>query len=87
MTLLWGKVFMTTTAHDAAGHIHDRSPVLIPPEMRDQWLDPGLTDPGDIRDLLSQVPEPMLQPYEVSMRVNNPQNDGPELVEPSALAG
>jgi putative SOS response-associated peptidase YedK len=36
---------------------------------------------------LSQVPEPMLQPYEVSMRVNNPQNDGPELVEPSALAG
>jgi hypothetical protein len=29
----------------------------------------------------------MLQPYEVSMRVNNPQNDGPELVEPSALAG
>jgi putative SOS response-associated peptidase YedK len=84
---LWTYTILTTTAHDAAGHIHDRSPVLIPPQMRDQWLDPDLTDPGDIRDLLSQVPEPVLQPYEVSTRVNNPQNNGPELVEPSALAG
>ncbi|WP_414004291.1 hypothetical protein [Pseudarthrobacter sp. IC2-21] len=27
---------MTTTAHDTLGHIHDRAPVIIPPDL---WAD------------------------------------------------
>jgi putative SOS response-associated peptidase YedK len=79
---LWTYTILTTTAHDAAGHVHDRSPVLIPPELRDQWLDPHLTDPGDVRNLLADIPEPKLQPYPVSTNVNNPRNNGPDLIEP-----
>jgi putative SOS response-associated peptidase YedK len=29
------------------------------------------------------TPEPQLQPYPVSTKVNNPRNNGPELVEPA----
>jgi putative SOS response-associated peptidase YedK len=34
---------LTTTAHDTLGQIHDRSPVIIPPDMFADWLDPGTT--------------------------------------------
>jgi putative SOS response-associated peptidase YedK len=79
---LWTFTILTTTAHDAAGHVHDRSPVLIPPTLRDRWLDPHVDDADEVRDLLDHVPEPRLQPYEVSTAVNNPRNNGPELLEP-----
>ncbi len=32
---VWSTVVLTTTATDAHGHIHDRSPVILPPEFRD----------------------------------------------------
>jgi putative SOS response-associated peptidase YedK len=80
---LWTYTILTATAHDAAGHVHDRSPVVITPQLRDQWLAPHLTDPGDVRDLLAQVPEPQLQPYLVSTKVNNPRNNGSDLIEPA----
>jgi len=37
---MWSTVVLTTTATDAHGHIHDRSPVILPPEFQDHWLDP-----------------------------------------------
>ncbi len=73
---------LTTTASDALGHIHDRSPVILPAELRDDWLDPTITDPVRVRELLAAAPEPRLQPYEVSSAVNSVRNDGPELLRP-----
>ena len=61
---------------------HDRAPVILEPNWFDMWLDPA-TD----RRLLG----PMLEPYEgalviepVSKAVNNPRNDGPELLPATA---
>jgi hypothetical protein len=36
----WLRTFciITTTANDLAGRIHDRMPVIIPPESYDRWL-------------------------------------------------
>ncbi|KDN21918.1 SOS response-associated peptidase [Amycolatopsis rifamycinica] len=79
---LWTYTILTTTAHDAAGHVHDRSPVLIPPKLRDRRRDPRLDDADDVRDLLDHIPEPRLQPYEVSTAVNNPRHNSPELLDP-----
>ncbi len=73
---------LTTTASDALGHIHDRSPVILPAVLRDDWLDPTITDPDRVRELLAEVQEPRLQPYEVSAAVNSVRNDGPELLAP-----
>lgn len=75
---------LTTTAHDSLGHVHERCPVIIPPDMYADWLDPGTTDKADVQQLLNAVPEPVLTPRIVSDRVNSVRNNGPELVEPAA---
>jgi putative SOS response-associated peptidase YedK len=77
---LWSVTILTTTAADALGHIHDRSPVVLPTGLRDAWLDPTITDHDQVRGILTQVPEPRLIPREVSTAVNNPRNNTPELL-------
>ena len=37
---------VTTTASRSIAHIHDRMPVIVPPEAFDFWLDPNV----DARD-------------------------------------
>jgi putative SOS response-associated peptidase YedK len=80
----WVRSFtiLTTRAPDALGHIHDRSPVVIPRELRSDWLDPSVTDSGSVRDLLAAVPEPLFEAYQVSTAVNDHRNNGPQLLEP-----
>lgn len=79
---VWSCTVLTTDAPDALGHIHPRSPVLLTPELAADWLDPALTDPARVRELLAAVPEPRLEPTEVSTAVNNVRHNGPELVRP-----
>jgi putative SOS response-associated peptidase YedK len=83
-TWLWTYTILTCTTQDALGHIHDRSPVVVPPDLRSAWLDPTMTDPATIRELLAAVPSPMLETYQVSTEVNSARNDGPQLIEPIA---
>jgi len=79
---LWTYTIVTTTTHDALGHVHDRSPVVVPNDMRDAWLDPSLTDLDTVHDLLASIPPADLEAYEVSTAVNSVRNNGPELVTP-----
>jgi putative SOS response-associated peptidase YedK len=74
---------LTTTAPDSLGHIHDRSPVVIPAELRGDWLAVAVTDLADVRELLSAVPEPIFASYEVSTAVNDHRNNGRHLVAAS----
>jgi putative SOS response-associated peptidase YedK len=78
----WSYTILTSPAADTLGHIHDRSPVVLPAgELRDRWLDPAVNDADQVRELLAAIPEPTLEPREVSSAVNSPRNNGPELVE------
>jgi len=79
---LWTCTVLTRPATDAAGQIHDRSPVLLPATFIDPWLDPTLTDRDDVDALLNSIPEPHLETYEVGTAVNSPRNNGPELLRP-----
>lgn len=71
---------ITTTAHDAWGHLHDRMPLTVPPDAWADWLAPGLVDGPEALDLLSLDDD--LDAYPVSTLVNAVRNDGPHLVEP-----
>jgi len=71
---------LTTQATDALGRIHERTPVIVPPDMREDWLDPHLTDLDLVRQVLDALPEPTLDTYEVSTAVNSPRNDSPDLL-------
>jgi putative SOS response-associated peptidase YedK len=78
---LWSYAIVTCTTQDALGYIHDRSPVVVPPDLRSAWLDPRLTDPASVRELIAAVPPPVLDTYEVSKEVNSAHNDGPQLLD------
>jgi putative SOS response-associated peptidase YedK len=73
---------VTAPASDALGHIHDRTPVIIPAALQQDWLDPSRTGLDEVRDLLASVPEPHLQPTVVGTAVNSVRNNGPELILP-----
>ncbi|WP_309931771.1 SOS response-associated peptidase family protein [Arthrobacter sp. 1088] len=64
------------------GHVHDRSPVIIPKDRFEEWLDPDLTAKADVQHLLNSLPESTLTPRIVSTRVNSVRINGPELIEP-----
>lgn len=74
---------LTTTINTPGGHVHDRSPVIIPRDRFAEWLDPDLTDKADIQHLLDSLPEPTLTSRIVSDRVNSVRNNGPEPLEPA----
>lgn len=73
---------ITTSANDFVRPVHDRMPVIIPPEAYDAWLDPKLQDPDAVLQLLRAAPNDALRVYDVSTLVNAPVNDVPACVEP-----
>lgn len=79
---VWSVTVLTSPAADALGHIHDRSPVIVPENLRSDWLDPKITKIESVQDMLAAIPEPRLVPYEVSTAVNSVKNTGPELLTP-----
>jgi putative SOS response-associated peptidase YedK len=84
---LWTYTILTCTTQDALGYIHDRSPVVVPEDLQAAWLDPKLTDPATVRELVAAMPPPVLQTHEVSTEVNSPKNNGPQLIEPVPRPG
>jgi putative SOS response-associated peptidase YedK len=79
---LWTCTIITQQATDLLGEIHDRNPVVVPPQLRERWLDCSSDDPAIAARLLARIPEARLEPYVVSSAVGNVKNNGPELIEP-----
>lgn len=78
---VWVRTFaiIATNANALAGEIHDRMPVIIPPESNDRWL--SMLDP-DPRDLLVPYPAGPMRIWPISTRVNKPANDDAAILEP-----
>jgi putative SOS response-associated peptidase YedK len=72
---------LTSDAQGALAGIHDRTPVVLPEEWWDQWLDPHTTGDQDLVDAAVAASRPLaaeLRFYEVAPVTGN----GPELIEP-----
>jgi putative SOS response-associated peptidase YedK len=78
---------VTTAANRTVAAVHDRMPVIVPPEAFDFWLDCTKVDAQTASALIAPAPENLLEVYEVSPAVNRTANDSPTLVEPLADAG
>ena len=70
---------LTTVPNDLMATLHDRMPVILSPDDYDRWLDPGITDPDEVQDLLKPYPGEM-HAHPVSSAVNSPRNNSPELL-------
>lgn len=75
---------ITTQANRLLEAIHDRMPVIVPGDRQARWLDPAFQDAGPLLEWLEPYPPGEMEMYEVSRAVNFPQNDSPELINPSA---
>jgi len=73
---------ITTQATDAAGHIHDRMPMVISRGAISDWLDPMITDAERALELLAVTEAQALEAYAVSTDVNSVENNNPSLLEP-----
>lgn len=77
-TEAWTRTFcvLTTQANSLVGDIHDRMPVILPPEAYARWLGP---DP-DPADLLAPFPPEPMAAWPASTRVNQARLNEPGLI-------
>jgi putative SOS response-associated peptidase YedK len=73
---------VTTTASRDIAHLHDRMPVIVPPEAFDLWLDCRNVDELTAAALFVPTPPGRLEAYEISPAVNPADNDTPALLTP-----
>lgn len=71
---------LTRDSVDLIRRLHDRQPVILTPDQFAAWLAPENTDRTGIEAILTSPP-PVLTAAPVGIMVNNPRNDGPELIE------
>lgn len=74
---------LTTKAGALLAPIHERMPVILPPDLEETWLDPSIREPELFRDLLQPYPDEELEVYEVSSLVNSAKIDTPACIAPA----
>jgi putative SOS response-associated peptidase YedK len=73
---------ITTSANSLMQSIHDRMPVILPPEARPLWLDPEFQGKDKLLSLLQPYPDGELIATPVSRLVNSPKTDDPRCLNP-----
>lgn len=76
------STLITTQANELLMPIHDRMPVIIPPQSYDVWLDPDFRDAKSLKDLLLPYPSDLMEIFQVSPSVNSPSYDSEEAINP-----
>jgi putative SOS response-associated peptidase YedK len=78
---------LTTSPNELLRPIHDRMPVIVPPQRYTDWLDRGALAPSAANALLVPHPSEGMEAVAVSRLVNSPANDGPLCLEPVGEPG
>jgi putative SOS response-associated peptidase YedK len=73
---------ITTDPNDLVRRIHDRMPAILERSDVDRWLDPDLTDPGELKSMLGPYEEDGMKEYRVSKAVNSSANESAEVIKP-----
>jgi putative SOS response-associated peptidase YedK len=72
---------VTTRANELLAPIHDRMPVVLTEEAWDAWLDPRRHPTEGLHTMLAPAPDEWFELYEVSPRVNKPENNDAALLD------
>ncbi|GAB3444257.1 SOS response-associated peptidase [Phycicoccus ginsengisoli] len=76
---------LTTDAEPGLDRIHDRQPLVLERADWAAWLDPTMTDLGEVGRLLGPRPPGRFEAYPVGAAVSSNRSNGPQLVEPAGL--
>lgn len=72
---------ITTSAAERIRHIHERMPVILQRDDVRAWLNPS-TKENTLLDLMCPFPDERISLYRVSDKVNKPENNSRELMDP-----
>lgn len=75
-------VILTTDANALVAPVHDRMPVILPPEAYDAWLSGPAAGEGSVASLLRPYPDAGLEALAVSPVVNSAASEGPQCLAP-----
>ena len=70
---------LTTDANRTVADIHDRMPVILPPDLFEAWLDVRGVPDKAAAEMLRPAADELLELFEVNKALGNSRNDGPEL--------
>jgi putative SOS response-associated peptidase YedK len=73
---------VTTAANEFSAKYHDRMPVIVDAADYVRWLDPA-TPTDKLLPLLDSRPVAGMEVVSVNPAVNNPRNQGPDLLAPA----
>ena len=76
---------LTTTPNSIVEDMHNRMPVIVPPDKYDVWLDPDVNDFEAIRDILKPYDASLMRRYPVSRKLNNSKIDDAESASRTTL--
>ncbi|MFZ5819576.1 MAG: SOS response-associated peptidase [Chloroflexota bacterium] len=82
-SLVKSCAIITTAPNELMAPIHNRMPVILPPDDYPQWLDAAPRPPESLLPLIKPYPAEKMTAYPVSTLVNSPQNDRAECVAPA----
>lgn len=75
---------ITRAATGDVAELHDRTPVILPPDFVAEWLDPGIEGDQTLVDAAADAATEPIKQLEFHT-VGKVTGNGPELVEPAAL--
>ena len=70
----------TTKPNALVAKIHNRMPVILPDELAKGWVTPGPMTAEQLAGFTGSYPAAKMEARPVSVLVNNPRNDSPELL-------
>jgi putative SOS response-associated peptidase YedK len=76
---------LTGPANETMAELHDRMPVMLPPDSWSTWLDPTVDDTELLGKFLIPAPPQLITFHPVTTEVNNARNHGAHLIEPIDL--
>ncbi len=80
-TIISGTI-ITAPPNDLVKQIHDRMPAIVPEQNFEEWLSND-SDIQALKNLLKPYPSEQMEAREVSLEVNNPVNDYPDIIAPA----
>ncbi|WP_096434967.1 SOS response-associated peptidase [Alteribacter populi] len=72
---------LTTKANEKMATLHDRMPVILDREERQDWLNGNITDPHLLEPLYTPYSSEKMSYYPVTSFVSSPKNEGPACIE------
>ena len=79
-TMIETCTLLTTESNDLLRPLHDRMPVILPPDSYHSWLDSAIQDLRLLAPLLIPYPSDQIEAYPVGGFVNSPSHDAPQCI-------